>query len=205
MAGPASGRLIGPRSLPGAYERTGQHRTWPPGAGERLRGSCGHGSGRTLHRFSYEMVSLLVHKSSQSPGRRSGLRIKEDSQYVWQTYRVERKSTFCCQSSHTSPPKSISLAVNIALLAGVKKQGERGRMPHQRHLYGHCYTSCTLIWETSDCVTRSPNRELRLVNHAPCQRPSCGPRWWPTKVPTPRVDQLVFRRPPPRARACFIR
>ena len=21
-----------------------------------------------------------------------------------------------------------------------------------------------------------------------CQRPSCGPRWWPGKVPTPRVD-----------------
>ena len=45
------GRLIGrPRSLPRAYERTGQHRTWPPGAVSVCVGHAGTGSGRTPHR-----------------------------------------------------------------------------------------------------------------------------------------------------------
>ena len=39
----------------------------------------------------------------------------------------------------------------------------------------------------------------------PCQRPSCGPRWWPVKSPHPSVVQFFFRVVPPLARASRMR
>ena len=40
---------------------------------------------------------------------------------------------------------------------------------------------------------------------AVCQRPSCGPRWWPGKSPHPSADQFLFRVVPPLALASRMR
>jgi hypothetical protein len=45
----------------------------------------------------------------------------------------------------------------------------------------------------------------QLVGLGPCQRPSCGPRWWPGKSPHPRVDQVLFSVVPFLALASRIR
>jgi hypothetical protein len=45
-----------------------------------------------------------------------------------------------------------------------------------------------------------------LVSSQRCQRPVCGPRWWPSKSPHSSLTvQLFLIRVPPFARACFIR
>jgi hypothetical protein len=59
---------------------------------------------------------------------------------------------------------------------------------------------------SSEQARRSNRLTLLKLTSYLCQRPSCGPRWWPTRSPHSRVGvQLVLGLLPVRARACLMR
>jgi pimeloyl-ACP methyl ester carboxylesterase len=72
--------------------------------------------------------------------------------------------------------------------------------------HGHASADALAATLPNARFTRVPGNHFTALTRPECQRPSCGPRWWPSKSPHPSgVVQVFLGRAPPRLRAWRMR